>query len=429
MKHTSSTVRRLLRAGLLPALLLAVLPASARAASVTVDCDAVAPPPGVFTSINAALLTLDLVGPHTITVTGTCTENVNVSQFNRLTIEAPPGQTATVSPPAPGPNAFTIFSSHNIVLRRLVITGGGNGLVITRGSTVQLTAMRLTGNAAAGLIVTTGSVVNIGGPPPDQFTTVSGNGGQGVGTDAADLTFNGGLTVEENAGLAMSVIGGRVRVSGQPVENVFRNNGGGITLDGTVANFNGRNTIQNNNLAGVQVVSGRANFSGVVVPSTGETRSTTIEGHTLGINVVGAAAVGFFGPNRIRNNGGGNPDAEFRGGVRIGTSARVQINGPNEITNNTGYGVLLDFNGSLAIAGASVTNNTEGGVRVARSSVGSFDLGGTYSGNGGAQISCDDTSLIFGPGLAGLGNKAVACKNIEHAQGPPRPSVPKEQEE
>ena len=73
-----------------------------------------------------------------------------------------------------------------------------------------------------------------------------------------------------------------------------------------------------------------------------------------------------------------------------------------------------------------MTNNTEGGVRVARSSVGGFNPGGTYSGNGGAQISCDDTSLIFGPGLAGLPNKAVACKNIEHEKGPPRPSVPKD---
>jgi hypothetical protein len=76
-----------------------------------------------------------------------------------------------------------------------------------------------------------------------------------------------------------------------------------------------------------------------------------------------------------------------------------------------------------------VTNNTGDGARVARSSVASFGLGNTFGGNGGAHISCDDTSLVSGPGLAGLGNKAVACKNIEHEQGPPRPSVPKEQDE
>src|SRR5687768_3338937 len=101
MKHASPPARRLLRAALLPALLFAVLPAAARAASVTVDCDAVAPPPGVFTSITAALATLDDAGPHTVTVTGICTESVNIVQRDRLTIQAPVGQSATISPPAP----------------------------------------------------------------------------------------------------------------------------------------------------------------------------------------------------------------------------------------------------------------------------------------------------------------------------------------
>ena len=428
MKHTSSHARRLLRAALLPALLLFLLPASARAAIVIVDCDAVVPPPGGHNSINAALASLpDNVGPHTLNVNGTCTESVNVNQFDRLTIQALPGQTATISPPAPGPNAMTILGSHNVVLRRLILSGGGIGLVVTRGSTVQLTAMQMTGNLGAGMGINQGSVVNVGGPPPDQFTTVSGNGGQGISTDASVLIVNGGLTVEENEGPAMNVIGGRLIVSGQQFENVFRNNGTGLSLDATVANFNGQNTIQNNNLAGVQVVSGRVSFSGVIV--SGVPRVTTIEGHTLGVNVAGAGSVSFGGPNRIRNNGGGNPEADFRGGVRIGTVSRVQFDGANEITGNTGHGVFLDFNGALALNGAVVTNNTEGGVRVARSSVGNFGLGSTFSGNGGAQISCDDTSLIAGPGLAGLPNKAVACKNIEHEQGPPRPSVPKEQEE
>lgn len=424
MKHISSPARRLLRAALLSAILLALLPAAARAATVNVDCDAVAPPPGVFNSINAALATLDNIGPHTVNVTGTCTEVVNIFQRDRLLIQAAPGP-AVISPPAPGPTVMTVNGSHNVILRRLTLTGGGNGLVITRGSTVQLTAVELTNNLGAGLIVSQGSVVNVGGPMPDHLTTISGNGGQGIGTDASVLTVNGGLTVEGNAGPAMNIIGGRLIVSGGQFENVFRDNGTGINLDGAISNFNGQNTIQNNDLTGVQIISGRAAFGGSTNPLTGETRSTVIEGHTLGLNVVGSASVGFGGPNRIRNNGVGNPDAEFRGGIRIGTVGRVQIDGPNEIAGNTGPGVFLDFNGALAISGAVVTNNTGGGVRVARSSVGSFGLGNTFAGNGGAQISCDDSSLIAGPGLAGLPNKAVACKNIEHEKGPSRPSIPK----
>src|SRR5437868_5731499 len=100
MKHTSSPARRPLRAALLlPALLLLLLPASARAANVTVDCDAAVPPPGVFHTINAALISLVPAGPNVVTVTGTCTEIISIVQFTNLTIQAPAGQMATISPP------------------------------------------------------------------------------------------------------------------------------------------------------------------------------------------------------------------------------------------------------------------------------------------------------------------------------------------
>lgn len=423
MKHTPSPARRLLRAALLPALLLVALTASARAANVTVDCTAAAStPPTFFNSITAAVNSLDLVGPHTVTVTGPCAETVNVQQRDRLTIQSAPAHTAVITPPG-GTNVISIGGSHNITLRGLALSGGGNGLVISRGSTVTLQGVSMTGNMGSGLRVDTGSVVSLSGAPPFPAVSISSNNGTGISTDASELIISGGVTVANNLGLAMAVTGGRLIVNGGTAGNVFRDNGSGINLDGTVANFTGLNTIQNNDLTGVQVISGRVSFGGFDGP--GGPFSTTIEGHTLGFNVVAAASVTFGGPNRIRNNGVGNPDAEFRGGIRIGTVGRVQIDGPNEITGNTGPGVFLDFNGALAMSGASVTNNTEGGVRVARSSVGNFGLGNTLSGNGGAQLSCDDTSLIAGPGLAGLPQKAVACKNVEHEKGPPRPSIPK----
>ena len=427
MKHISSPARRLLRAALLPAFLLGAT-ASARAASVTVDCTAAAPPPGVFNSITAALFTLDNVGPHTVTVTGPCTEAVNIQQRDRLTIQSAPAHTAVISAPAPGVTVLIVGGSHNITLRGLVLRGGGNGLLITRGSTVAVQGVSMTENTGNGLRIDTGSVVSLAGTPPFPPVSISDNEGAGISTDASVLSVNGGLTVADNLGLALAVIGGRLTVNGATAENVFRDNGGGINLDGAVSNFSGLNTIQNNGASGVQVTAGRASFNGSVV--SGVPRATTIEGHTLGLNVAAAGAVSFGGPHRIRNNGGGSdPDAQFRGGVRIGTVSRVQFDNGTEITGNTGHGVFLDFNGALALNGAVVMNNTEGGVRVARSSVGDFGLGNTFAGNGGAQISCDDTSLVSGPGLAGLPNKAVACKNIEHAQGPPRPSVPKEQDD
>jgi hypothetical protein len=426
-RHASSIPRSLLRASFWAVLVLCLLPASARAASVNVNCTAVAPPPGVFTSIAAALATLDNTGPHTVTVTGPCTESVNINQRDRLTIQAPVGSPATISPPAPGPMVVNINGSHNITLRNLVLSGGGNGLVVSRGSTVTLQGLLITGNLGSGIVVNLGSVANLGGTLADQSVTVSDNEGNGIGSDASVLAVAGGLTVEDNGGVGLNVIGGRLTVNGGQVGNVFRNNGVGINLDGTIANFNGLNTIQNNGPTGVQVVSGRVGFGGAVVE--GVPRVTTIEGHTLGVNVAGAGSVNFGGPNRIRNNGiisdGPDPDPQFRGGIRVGTVSRVQFDGGTEITGNTGYGVLLDFNGALSLTNAVVSNNTTFGVRVARSSVGGFGLGNTFAGNGGPHISCDDTSLIHGTGLTGFG-KGIECKSIEHEKGPSRPSVPKE---
>jgi hypothetical protein len=420
MEHPSSPARRSLRAAFWTALILC-LPHAARAATATVDCTGATP--GAFTSINSALLTLDNVGPHAVTVTGPCTESVNIQQRDRLTIQSAPPNTAVISAPAPGANVLAVGGSHNVTLRGLVLRGGGNGLQITRGSTVTVQGVSLTENTGNGLRVDTGSVVSLSGAPPFPPVVISDNGGAGISADASVLSVNGGLTVEDNEGFALTVVGGRLTVNGGASENVFRDNGGGINLDGAVSTFSGRNSIQNNGSSGVQVTGGRASFNGSVVADV--PRVTTIEGHTLGVNVAAGGSASFNGPNRIRNNGGGNPDADFRGGVRIGTVSRVQFDGANEITGNIGYGVFLDFNGALAMNDAVVTNNTEGGVRVARSSVGDFGLGNAFAGNGGAQISCDDTSLISGPGLAGLDNKAIACKNIEHEKGPSRPGVPK----
>lgn len=423
-RHTSSIPRPLPRASFWAALALCLLPAGARAVSVNVNCTAAAPPPGVFTSITAALATLDNAGPHTVTVTGPCAESVNIVQRDGLTLQAPVGSPATISPPAPGPTVINVNGSHHITLRNLVLSGGGNGLVVSRGSTVTAQGLRISGNLGGGIVVNFGSVVNLSGALPEQSVTVSDNGGNGIGSDASVLAVAGGLTVEGNGGIGLNVVGGRVTVNGGQVGNLFRNNGAGVVLDGTVANFAGLNTIQDNGAAGVQVVAGRASFNGAVVE--GVTRATTIEGHTLGVNVAAAGSVNFVGPHRIRHNGGGGaPDPQFRGGVRIGTVSRVQFDGGNEITGNTGIGVFLDFNGALSLTNAVVSNNTEGGVRVARSSVGGFGVGNTFVGNGGPHISCDDTSLIHGAGLAGFG-KGIECKNIEHEKGPSRPSVPKE---
>ena len=64
---------------LAPALLLVFLVAASPviAASALVDCTGT-PPPGAFTSVSAALATLDEKGPNAITVNGTCAGAVSI---------------------------------------------------------------------------------------------------------------------------------------------------------------------------------------------------------------------------------------------------------------------------------------------------------------------------------------------------------------
>jgi hypothetical protein len=67
----------------------------AQATDVTVGCAGGIG--GQFSSINDALNSLDQFGPHTITVSGTCTENLFIHDRNGITIIAAAGQSVTVT--------------------------------------------------------------------------------------------------------------------------------------------------------------------------------------------------------------------------------------------------------------------------------------------------------------------------------------------
>src|ERR1039458_8622679 len=105
--------------------------------SVNVDCSG--SNPQAFHSINAALNTLSLVGPNTITVSGTCHENVALLQRDRLTIQALAGHFATIeNAAAPPVSTLYVAGSHNIVLNNLVIQGGSPALYISDSSSATL---------------------------------------------------------------------------------------------------------------------------------------------------------------------------------------------------------------------------------------------------------------------------------------------------
>jgi hypothetical protein len=163
------------RIGLLLAVASSLLPTAAQAANVTVDCSGATP--GAFSSITAALNTLSLQGPNGITVTGTCTENVFIGSREFLSIQAAPGQTATINAADQSGIVLQTFTSHNILLIGLVLQGGQNGL-LAGISDVDVQGCTIQNNSRDGVVVQVGSVLTI------ENSTIQNNGGNGL-TDAA----------------------------------------------------------------------------------------------------------------------------------------------------------------------------------------------------------------------------------------------------
>jgi hypothetical protein len=394
-------------------LLLAVvfaLPNSARAADLTVVCPGGAP--GAFASINDAVNTLDpnLQG-HTITIEGTCTENVFFGGRRGIQFVAPPGQTATVEAADPSGAVFFVANSFFISFQRLVIRGGRLGIAITSHSDADIKSCRFENNTFAGLNIADSSFVRLGGPEPGQGVVFTGNR-NGIVTDGSGLTVGGGLTVENSVRNGIFVQDTRLLLfSGSlpGTENVIRNNGttGVVIANGSTAEFGGLNTIHNNGTDGVAVTHNSfVNAFETVIENNGRT----------GMLIVEQSQADIFAA-RIRGNGTGT--FGIRAGLRITENAQAFIVDGTEIANNGGPGVHVETNAVFSsLGGNTISNNSEPGVRLVRESIGHFFGPDTVAGNGTASVACDATSLLAGD-LSSLSN--LACNRIEREIGPPRP--------
>jgi len=95
----------------------------AHGADLAVQCGGKTP----LKTISAALKVLNPAGPNTVTVSGTCTENVLVQGFNRLTLIGKPG--AVVNDASGGTSVVVnIQDSTNVTLRGFTINGGAFGV-------------------------------------------------------------------------------------------------------------------------------------------------------------------------------------------------------------------------------------------------------------------------------------------------------------
>lgn len=422
-------------------LLVFLAPTSVSATDLTVICQTGGP--GAYASINAALNALPLQGPNSITVTGTCTENIFLAFREQLLITAGPGQSATIASPDPNQTVLATFSSHGIVLTNLVFQGGAAGVDVSQGTEITLNNCTMQQNSSDGLLVETGSTAimengtmqNNGGngmtvtntstitlaTMPGEQILVQGNAGDGIDVDGSSLQVNFGvLTIQNNQGAALGSFGGRLLIfGGVGTGNVFQNNGEGVDVfNGGSASFFGKNTINANGDVGLQVLASSVVFNSKVAPD-GTVKATVIEGHaTLGVNVVRMGELTFNGPHTVTNNGSLTADPTLVSGIRVNRGS-LTLNRGVQVSGNNGPGIRVEQNsGILTNGAASIVNNTQAGVLVTLQSEATFPVTPVFSGNGVASIACDSTSLVSGQ-LAGIAN--IECSQIARQQGPPRP--------
>jgi hypothetical protein len=352
-----------------------------------VDCSGTNP--NDYPTIDSALA---VAGPGSyVIVTGTCNENVNITNAWNLNVGAFYGSTATINGNVsvtasnsvflyglnvtnPAGDAFDINSSHNVTL--WTCTGNGStGVGISAASLSYVTVDgpgSFDNNSNAGINVGGNSVLNIwGGDGP---VDISGNHGPGVAVgDGAMFQTLGNTTITNNIDIP-----GGVRPNGFGIQAVSAskvqvancsgttlisgNQSGGIDAreSSQVSLWNcgsvGQNVVKNNGPVGISMGIGSelALYDNVV-----------ISGHTgPGVDLYAQGQLYMYGPNVISQNGN-TGDARSAGVVADGNS-EVFLRG-GTISANVGPGILALVNSSVDSVGATFSGNT-GGIATCDSS-------------------------------------------------------------
>ena len=249
-----------------------------------------------------------------------------------------------------------------------------------------------------------------------RLTGLNINGGNGVLVDDSDVTFD-----------SVVVEGGNVLVRGEAGSRFRLNNGSQVNNSCSHGILVDRGSFGS---ARDAVIEGNTGF-GLLTFDGGR---VTANGTTMVLrNVQGGMFVGFGGTGtvagaaEIRENGANSDPSSFlfpfRSGVVAQFGSILFVGGPRDpatglpegprprIDDNFGPGILLDLNSTARVRIMTASGN-DGGLIVTHESAVELQEAVTLSGNGFADLDCDQSSLAFGD-LTGVGNN--------RCQGTPEP--------
>lgn len=358
-------------------LLILLLPCSrAFATDTTVGCPGGTP--GAFTSITAALASLPAVGPNSIAVTGTCTENVFV--FNRTDLFVFGNPTATIQPVTPTGRPLFISGSQRVGFN-LIVFNGGRGIFVNSSTDISFDSDTVQNGSGIG-ITSIDSLAHLSN------STVSNNARSGISVNGGSFSLDSGVNVTNNgrsgvsAGTAhLSLNGG----DGTPgTANVISHNAGvGVAIFNTgEADINGDNQITfNGGPFGLEVI-----HTSTVLMSDGIINSNT----GLGVHCGETSHCEFSGVTNINSNTGG--------GIEFTDHSDGYLDGGIIISGNTGVGVLVDLSSVLnSLGGNTISNNTGDALVLNTLSVLKFALPDTITATpGNLALNCNNGSLVVG---------------------------------
>lgn len=365
-------------------------PASCVAQSIAVDC-------GAGGKISTALASItDRDAPNVITVSGVCSaEVVNVTGFNRLTIQGTAGATITTG--------MNIVQSASILVKSLTFTlSNPGGFIGVSRSGVSLDGVTVQGSPfSAAISVGAAGALGFSGAP----SVISGNGGTGIGVANGGVANIRNVTISNNGATA----------SGEfSTHGVAVNDGGIVNISNQVNGADAPVDIFGNARDGILVERATLDISAEDNPNA------LVHIHNNGKDGldIAQATVHIIGHIQIDSNAG-DPSDPFCPTCQVGILAStVNVEDGVQIQGGVAAGVhALVF----VDPGHGVPVTITGGV-----ALGIGSIGGLVGANSIDTLTCDDTSWVWnfdGTSVIGTNNcPSNAPRGGTGPQGPPGPA-------